>query len=56
MTAPWVLDGPMNVIAFRAYVEQVLVRTLTRGDIVVMDNLAVHHHPAIRVAIRVAIE
>jgi len=51
MTAPWVLDGPMNVAAFRAYVEQVLVPTLTRGDIVVMDNLAVHHHPAIRIAI-----
>ena len=45
------LDGPMNVNAFRAYVEQVLVPTLTPGDIVVMDNLAVHHHPAIRAAI-----
>ena len=51
MTAPWVLDGTMNVNAFRAYVEQVLVPTLTHGDIVVMDNLAVHHHPAIRAAI-----
>jgi transposase len=51
MTAPWMLDGPMNVNAFRAYVEQVLVPTLTPGDIVVMDNLAVHHHPAIRATI-----
>ncbi len=40
MTALWVLDGPMNVNAFGAYVEQVLVHALTRGDIVVMDNLA----------------
>ena len=51
MTAPWVLDGPMNLNAFRADIEQVLVPTLRRGDIVVMDNLAVHHHPAVRVAI-----
>jgi len=51
MTAPWVVDGPMNGNAFRTYVEQILVPTLTRGDIVVMDNLAVHHHPAIRIAI-----
>jgi transposase len=51
MTAPWVLDGPMNANAFRAYIEQVLVPTLTCGDIVVMDNLAVHHHPAVRIAI-----
>jgi transposase len=51
ITAPWVLDGPMNLNAFRAYVEQVLVPTLTPGDIVVMDNLVVHHHPAIRIAI-----
>ena len=39
MTAPLVLDGAMNGIAFRAYVEQVLVPTLSPGDVVVMDNL-----------------
>jgi len=27
MTAPMVLDGPMNAAAFRAYVEQVIVPT-----------------------------
>lgn len=42
MTAPMVLDGPMNGVAFRAYVEQVLVPTLSPGDIVVMDNLPAH--------------
>src|ERR1700710_3152313 len=42
MTAPMVLDGPMNGDAFEAYVEQVLVPTLRRGDIVVMDNLPAH--------------
>ena len=29
--APMVLDGPMNGVTFRAYVEQVLVPTLTPG-------------------------
>ena len=52
MTAPMVLDGPMNRAAFRAYVEQVLVPTLQPGDIVVMDNLGSHKGIAIRRAIR----
>ena len=38
MTAPMVLDGPMNRVAFQAYIEQVLVPTLRRGDTVIMDN------------------
>jgi hypothetical protein len=42
MTAPLVLDGAMNGIAFRAYVEQVLVPTLSPGDVVVMDYLPAH--------------
>ena len=37
MTAPMVLDGPMNGPAFLAYVEQVLAPTLTKGDTVIMD-------------------
>lgn len=51
MTAPMVLDGPMNSAAFQAYVEQVLAPTLRPGDIVVMDNLAPHKGGAIRDAI-----
>ncbi len=39
LTAPMMLDGPMNGPAFLAYVEQVLVPTLRPGQIVVMDNL-----------------
>ena len=50
--APWVLDGPMNGDSFRTYVEQVLVPTLTPGDIVVMDNLGSHKSKAVRAAIR----
>ncbi len=42
MTAPMVLDGPMDGLAFEAYVTQLLVPTLRPGDIVVMDNLAAH--------------
>lgn len=51
MTAPMVLDGPMNGAAFRAYIEQVLVPTLRPGDVVIMDNLPAHKSPAIRDAI-----
>ena len=39
LVAPMVLDGPMNGDAFRAYVEQVLVPELNKGDVVIMDNL-----------------
>jgi transposase len=48
LTAPCVIDGPMNGDAFLAYVEQILVPTLKPGDIVVMDNLSSHKLPAIR--------
>ncbi|WP_461549915.1 IS630 family transposase [Sinorhizobium meliloti] len=54
MTAPMVLDGAMNGVAFKAYVEQVLVPTLTPGDIVVMDNLPAHKADGIRQAIETA--
>ena len=40
--APWLLDGPINGERFRLYVEKVLVPTLRPGDIVILDNLAVH--------------
>lgn len=45
MTAPMVLDGPINGNWFEAYVEQVLVPTLRPGDTVVMDNLSSHKRP-----------
>lgn len=54
LTAPCVIDGPMNGDAFHAYVEQILVPTLKPGDIVVMDNLSSHKLPAIREAIEAA--
>jgi transposase len=54
ITAPFVLDGPINGEAFLAYVEQILVPTLKQGDVVVMDNLGSHKNRAIRNAIRAA--
>ncbi len=52
--APWLLDGPIDGDCFRAYVEKVLVPTLSLGDIVIMDNLGSHKDKAVRQAIRKA--
>ena len=38
----------MNGDAFRAYVEQVLVPELNKGDVVIMDNLPAHKVAGIR--------
>jgi transposase len=54
LAAPCVIDGPINGVSFRAYVEQVLVPTLNPGDVVVMDNLGSHKGRAVRQAIRAA--
>ena len=51
MTAPMVLDGPMNGPAFLAYVEQVLAPTLRPGHVVIMDNLPAHKVAGVRTAI-----
>jgi transposase len=52
--APCVIDGPINGLSFLAYVEQVLLPTLSVGDIVIMDNLGSHKRPVIRRLIRAA--
>jgi len=54
LTAPFVLDGPINGLWFNAYVEQVLVPTLSPGDIVIMDNLGSHKGAGVRKAIEAA--
>jgi transposase len=51
IAAPFVLDGPINRLAFQAYVDQVLVPELRPGDMVIMDNLSSHKGPAVRRAI-----
>jgi len=51
MTAPFLIEGAMNGETFLAYVEQCLVPTISRGDIVVMDNLTVHKVAGVKEAI-----
>ena len=51
ITAPGVIDGPLDGVSFLAYVEQILVPTLRPGDLVILDNLTVHHDAAIRIVI-----
>lgn len=51
VTAPYVIDGAMDGATFVAYVEQVLAPTLTKGDIVFMDNLRTHKVQGVREAI-----
>ncbi len=52
--APWVIDGPINGDAFRAYVEKELLPTLQPGDVVVLDNLGSNKGKAVRKMVRAA--
>jgi len=54
LVAPFVLDGPMNRAAFKAYVERVLVPELRPGEVVLIDNLPAHKGSAVREAIEAA--
>ncbi|MBA2113796.1 IS630 family transposase ISRm10-1 [Planctomycetes bacterium FF15] len=54
LTAPTVIDDPMNGDLFLAYVQQQLVPTLKPGDVVVMNNLASHKRAGVREAIETA--
>lgn len=48
LTAPMVLDGPINGAAFRAYVEQVLAATIGSDDVVILDTLPAHCAAGVR--------
>ncbi len=54
ITAPFVVDKPMNSAIFKAYLRQCLVPTLHPGDIVVMDNLSSHKSDEVREIIETA--
>ncbi len=54
ITAPLVLDGPMNGAAFLAYIQTCLCPTLQPSDIVVADNLSCHKVEGVRTAIEAA--
>jgi transposase len=51
LTAPWVIEGPINRAAFNTYVETHLAPTLSCGDIVILDNLSVHDSAVARAAL-----
>jgi transposase len=51
ITAPWVIEGPMDGEAFCTYIRHVLAPTLKPGDVVVLDNLPAHKVAGIREAI-----
>jgi transposase len=50
--APWFIEGPIDGVSFRAYVEKVLLPVLRPGDVVVLDNLGSHRSKAVRQLIR----
>ncbi len=54
LVAPMLLDGAMDGDAFLAYVEQVLVKELAPGDVVIMDNLPAHKVSGVRKTIESA--
>jgi transposase len=52
LTAPFVIDAPMDRRIFETYVETQLAPTLENGDIVIMDNLPAHKSKIAEKAIR----
>ena len=54
LTAPLVVDGPMDGELFLAWVQQFLCPTLQPGDIVILDNLSSHKVAGVKQAIAAA--
>ena len=54
IVAPFVINGAMNGASFLAYLEQCLVPTLKRNDVVIIDNLTAHHVAGVRETIEAA--
>jgi len=52
LTAPFVVNQPMNRRIFETYIETQLAPTLKPGDVVIMDNLSSHKGPKVEDAIR----
>jgi transposase len=51
VTAPFVLNGPMDGPLFLAYVQQILAPTLKKGQIVFLDNVCIHKVDGVEEAI-----
>jgi transposase len=54
LVAQKAFDRPINAAAFEEWVEKCLVPTLSKGDIVVMDNLSSHKGPRVEQLIKAA--
>jgi DDE superfamily endonuclease len=52
LTAPFVINAPMDRRIFETYVETQLAPTLEKGDVVIMDNLAAHKSRTVEKVIR----
>ncbi|MGY4627124.1 transposase [Bradyrhizobium sp. USDA 4486] len=46
--ASWFIEGEIDGVSFRTYVEKVFLPTLQPGDIVVLDNLGSHRSKVVR--------
>ena len=42
MIAPWIVNAPMNMQIFEVYIETQLAPELSKGDVVILDNVAFH--------------
>ena len=49
--APWLFEGPMNGEMFLAWVREGLAPALSRGDVVILDNLSTHKIRGVREAL-----
>jgi transposase len=54
LVAQKAFDKPMNAATFEEWVEKYLVPTLSKGDVVVMDNLSSHKGPRVEKLIAAA--
>ncbi|WP_430246182.1 transposase [Neorhizobium sp. DAR64861/K0K2] len=45
LTAPWIVDAPMNGRIFETWIETQLAPTLSPGEVVILDNVAFHKTP-----------
>lgn len=42
LVAPWIVNAPMNRSRFETWIETQLLPTLSRGDVVILDNVGFH--------------
>jgi len=52
LTAPWIVNAPMNMRIFEAYIETQLAPTLSSGDVVILDNVAFHKSEKVKAIVK----